>query len=283
MRTNSFISLYNKSGIACASGTDNTIYRFSKEEPVAVAVCPFSPIPWESIITAYLRKGEPAHHLTLEEYARDFEQFLQTYPADNAWNGLNIDERNLIFLGYGTNDIYPSVCDILIAVDEDTEKMNFDEINNTAISIDNQAAFNWNGDFERVNPILHGITQAVKDFMIERVGDSIELYKKRVLDKFNGTKYEEYVKKSLDNYDFEAAQHSLVYDATGHIQYEVYRGLDSFSIEDMVLSCENIINANIRLNHLATGGKSLIGSTREIAVLTRAEGFTWIKHSLFAI
>lgn len=283
MRTNSFISLYNKSGIACASDTDNAIYQFSKEEPVAVAVCPFSPIPWESIITAYLRKGEPPHHLTLEDYARDFEQFLQAYPAGKEWNRLNIDERNLIFLGYGTNDIYPSACDTLIVVDEETGRMKLGEISNTAISIDNQAAFNWNGDFERVNPILHGTTQAVKDFMIERVGESIELYKKRMLDKFNGTKYEEYVKKSLDNYDFEAAQHSLVYDATEHIQYEVYRGLDSFSIEDMVLSCENIINANIRLNHLAIGGKGLIGSTREIAVLTRAEGFTWIKHSLFAI
>ena len=283
MRTNSFISLYNKSGIACASDTDYTIYRFSKEEPVAVAVCPFSPIPWESIITAYLRKGEPAHRLALEEYARDFEQFLQTYPADKAWNWLSANALSLIFLGYGTNDIYPSACDTLIVVDEETGKMKLGEISNTAISIDNQAAFNWNGDFERVNPILHGTTQAVKEFIFERVGESIELYKKRVLDKFNGTKYEEYVKKSLDNYDFEAAQHSLVYDATEHIQYEVYRGLDSFSIEDMVLSCENIINANIRLNHLATGGKGLIGSTREIAVLTRAEGFTWIKHSLFAI
>lgn len=283
MGTNSFISLYNKSGIACASGTDNTIYRFSKEEPVAVAVCPFSPIPWESIITAYLRKGEPAHHLALEEYARDFEQFLQTYPADKAWNWLSADALSLIFLGYGTDDIYPSACDTLIVVDEETGRMKLGEINNTAISIDNQAAFNWNGDFERVNPILHGTTLAVKEFMFERVGESIELYKKRVLDKFSGTKYEEYVKKSLDNYDFEDAQHSLVYDATGHIQDRVCIGLDSFSIEDLVLSCENIINANIRLNHLANGGKGLIGSTREIAVLTRAEGFTWIKHSLFAI
>lgn len=283
MRTNSFISLYNKSGIACASDTDNTIYQLSKEEPVAVAVCPFSPIPWESIITAYLRKGEPTHHQTLEEYARDFEQFLQTYPANKAWNGLSIDEQNLIFLGYGTNDIYPSVCDILIVVDEETGRMKLGEISNTAISIDNEAAFNWNGDFERVNPILHGTTLAVKEFMFERVGESIELYKKRVPDKFSGTKYEEFVKKSLDNYDFEAAQHSLVYDATKHIQDRVCIGLDSFSIEDLVLSCENMVNANIRLNHLANGGKGLIGSTREIAVLTRAEGFTWIKHSLFAI
>ena len=283
MRTNSFISLYNKSGIACASGTDNTIYRFSKEEPVAVAVCPFSPIPWESIITAYLRKGEPAHHLALEEYARDFEQFLQTYPADKAWNWLSADALSLIFLGYGTDDIYPSACDTLIVVDEETGRMKLGEINNTAISIDNQAAFNWNGDFERMSPILHGTTQAVRNFMIERVSESIELYKKRVQDKFNGTKYEEYVKKSLDNYDFEDAQHSLVYDATEHIQHRVSIGLDSFSIEDLVLSCENMVNANIRLNHLANGGKGLIGSAREIAVLTRAEGFTWIKHSLFAI
>ena len=283
MRMNSFFSICNKSGIACASDTDNTIYRLSKEEPVAVAVCPFSPIRWDSIIIAYLRKGEPAHHLTLEEYARDFEQFLQAYPADKAWNGLSIDERNLIFLGYGTGDIYPSVCDTLIVVDDETGRMQLGEVSNTVISIGNEAAFNWNGNFERMNPILHGATRIARDFMAQRVGEALELYKKRVLDKFQGTKYEEYVKKTLDDYDFKAKQSLLINDATRDILYGVCIGLDSFGIEEMVLNCENIVNANIRLSHLANGGKGLIGSTREIAVLTRAEGFTWIKHSLFAI
>lgn len=61
---NSFIAIYNQSGIACASDTDNTIYRLSKEKPVAIAICPYSPIPWESIISQYLLKGEPEHHKT---------------------------------------------------------------------------------------------------------------------------------------------------------------------------------------------------------------------------
>ena len=52
---------------------------------------------------------------------------------------------------------------------------------------------------------------------------------------------------------------------------------------EMVTSAESLVNANVRLNHLKNGGKGLVGQTREIAVLTRTEGFTWIKHSLFAI
>ena len=71
--------------------------------------------------------------------------------------------------------------------------------------------------------------------------------------------------------------------ASSRILHEVNIGIDTFSMEEMVTSAESLVNANVRLNHLKNGGKGLVGQTREIAVLTRAEGFTWIKHSLFAI
>ena len=170
---NSFLAIYDQSGIACASDTDNTIYRLSKEEPVAIAICPYSPIPWECIITQYLRKGEPEHHKTLEEYARDFETFFQQFHADKAWNKLGINELNLIFLGYGQDEIYPSVCDIQIEVDEETEKMKLGEIGIKQINLsrDENAGYNWNGNFERLASILFGATEQVKDFATEKQFD----------------------------------------------------------------------------------------------------------------
>ena len=45
-----FIALSNMSGIACASDRDHTIYQLSKNVPLALAVRPTSPIPWDGII-----------------------------------------------------------------------------------------------------------------------------------------------------------------------------------------------------------------------------------------
>lgn len=282
---NSFLAIYNQSGIACASDTDNTIYRLSKEEPVAIAICPYSPIPWECIITQYLRKGEPEHHKTLEEYARDFETFFQQFHADKAWNKLGINELNLIFLGYGQDEIYPSVCDIQIEVDEETEKMKLGEIGIKQINLsrDENAGYNWNGNFERLASILFGATEQVKDFATEKQFDLFHAYKQRVIEKFKGTQYEEYVNKCLSNYPEEIAVPKPVTKATTKAFERAYEGISTFSIEELVSTAETLVNANVRLLHLKEGGKGLLGHTREIAVLTRAEGFTWIKHSLFAI
>ena len=282
---NSFLAIYNQSGIACASDTDNTIYRLSKEEPVAIAICPYSPIPWECIITQYLRKGEPEHHKTLEEYARDFETFFQQFHADKAWNKLGINELNLIFLGYGQDEIYPSVCDIQIEVDEETEKMKLGEIGIKQINLsrDENAGYNWNGNFERLASILFGATEQVKDFATEKQFDLFHAYKQRVIEKFKGTQYEEYVNKCLSNYPEEIAVPKPVTKATTKAFERAYEGISTFSIEELVSTAETLVNANVRLLHLKEGGKGLLGHTREIAVLTRAEGFTWIKHSLIAI
>ena len=50
----SFVAYMNKRGIACASDTDMTMYALSKQEPVALAVNSYSPIPWDTIINDYL-------------------------------------------------------------------------------------------------------------------------------------------------------------------------------------------------------------------------------------
>lgn len=281
---NSFIAIYNQSGIACASDTDYTIYRLSKQEPIAIAICPYSPIPWEDIISQYIRKGEPKHHKTLEEYARDFEAFFQLFPADKAWNNQGINELNLIFLGYGEDEIYPSVCDIQIEVDEETEKMKLGYISQKQISLSGEAAgYNWNGNFERVASIIFGATEQVKQFATEKQFDIFHAYKQRLVERFKGTQYEEYVNKCLSEYPEAEAVPDPITESTANTFERVFEGISTFSIEELVSAAETLVNANVRLLHLKGGGKGLIGHTREIAVLTRTEGFTWIKHSLFAI
>ena len=278
----SFIALYNQLGIACASDTDNTIYRLSKKEPVAIAVNTSSLIPWEDIITLYLRKGEPTHHPTIGEYAKDFEAFLQEFPANKKWNKLSNEELKLIFLGYGKDDIYPSVYEFLIFVDKATEKMKLELCNKTLISTFSSASLCTIGDWEYVSPILRGSTISVADSIDDYELEFYEAYKSVVKERFKGTEYEEFVNNYFTEYDksFEPRLATIAAESTLN---KALIGIGTFSVEELVSSAENLLNANLRLKRLKFGGKGLIEITKTIAVLTRAEGFTWIKHCLFAI
>ena len=67
-------------------------------------------------------------------------------------------------------------------------------------------------------------------------------------------------------------------------QRQLIRKLDtainSYHIEDMVRMSEKLIDAEAQLQHLQAPHISL-KETSEIATMTLAEGFRWIKHSLY--
>lgn len=280
---NSFIAICNQNGIACASDSDNTIFQISKKVPIALAVCTSSPVPWKEIITQYIRKGEPVAHKTLEEYARDFEAFLHNYPADKVWNKLCIDELNIIFLGYGEDEIYPSVCDIQIEVDEETEKMRFRVVRTKQVTISKTSALHYIGNWENLSAIIKGSSSKVQKAIIDKEQVIYESYVQRVKAKFKDTKYEDYVNQSLERAEKTVFVSSIVKSAKNSAVQENYLGISTFSVAELVDSVEKFVNANARLSHLKNGGRGLVGQTKEIAVLTFAEGFTWIKHSVFAI
>lgn len=280
---NSFIAICNQNGIACASDSDNTIFQISKKAPIALAVCTSSPVPWKEIITQYIRKGEPIGHKTLEEYARDFEAFLHNYPADKAWNKLGIDELNIILLGYGEDEIYPSVCDIQIEVDEETEKMRFRAVRTKQVTISKTSVLPYIGNWENLSAIIQGSSSKVQTAIIDKEQVIYKSYVQRVKAKFKDTKYEDYVNQNLERAEKTVFVSSIVKSAKNSAVQENYLGISTFSAAELVDSVEKFVNANVRLSHLKNGGRGLVGQTKEIAVLTFAEGFTWIKHSVFAI
>lgn len=282
MRT-TFIALSSMSGIACASDADHTLYQLSRKQPLAVAVNPYSPIPWDSIVNAYKEKGEPECKLNFEEYAMDFLHFLSLIPAKETWKELSQDDANIIFMGYGQEDLFPCLYDVLLGHNEDTKHLEMKAHLFTQISHKNQASINLLGDLESVSTILWGATNDTKDFLLKKHVELFDVYKKRVLEKFKGTEFEAFVTKKLDAYDPEAAYENAIVEATDNCFLDIQHGLDSFSIEELVTAAETIVNAEVRLDHLRSCCKDSLHSTREIAVITRVEGLTWIKHSLYAL
>ena len=278
----SFLLFANKDGIACGSSANMTIFQLSKIEPVAMAVSPDSPIPWRDIIEGYRRLGEPSHYSDFTMYAKDFEAYLETIDNKPAWCKLSEEATQITFMGFGSKDIYPSICDIEIALDEEAKRIKFKTMSTHQISHSQIVYWTSIGRFDRIEMLFRGATTQMNLFMLDKVQNIYEKYAAKVKTHFAGSEYENMVEKYISKFNVEEQAKRTMQNATKYTRSRLQLGLNAFSIEELVSGVETIINANMRLSHLQAGCKEPLGETCEIAVLTRGEGFNWIKHSLFA-
>ncbi len=278
-----FIALINGSGIACASDRDHTIYQLSKKVPLALAVSPCSPIPWDSIIQQYKHTGVPEEKEDFSDYASHFLAFLSTIPVDRSWHIQFPHDLNFIFMGYGKEDLFPCVYDVMLKINSEKGILEEDFSEYTIISHHRIAAFNMLGSFEEVSTILFGATKSIKDAAFKNMTRQYDIYKDRILDRFKETEYADYVNKKTEAFDPEEAAAVIINSASDEILSQIEIGLETFSIEDLVTAAETLVNAEVRLKHLVSKGKDGVQTTQEIAVITRVEGVTWLKHSLFAL
>lgn len=278
--TPSFFALFSKAGIACAADTDHTVYRLSKDLPVALAVNPLSPIPWDDLIEAYKSHLKLKPQKSLAKYAADFDAFLSTYKVERAWKSLSAYDANILFFGFGSEDIYPSAYDVNVVVKENG-KLGLGESAVHQVSDQESSFFHFLGDFDSVSTLLFGATERTQTFVYNQHVAIWAEYARRVTERFKGTEYEQYVKNHLDRYDCRNDIQDKIDRATSDVMSELSLGFSSFGMEDMVTAVETIVNANTKLNHLRFAAPGKPGTSREIAVVTIPEGLSWIKHSLY--
>ena len=277
------IALTNMSGIACASDRDHTIYQLSKHVPFAVAVNPDSPIPWYSIIEQYQLSGEPEESEEFSDYVTHFISFLSNHFAEKTWSNLPADDTNVFFMGYGKEDLFPSVYDTVLKVNPDNGQFEATQVGYNKISHQECTAINHLCDIDSVSTLLFGVTNNTKDALLPIYTKLFESYKDRAKKHFAETEFASYVTQELDSHDIDNSYYQTFYNASGEVMSRTRMGLNTFSVEDLVTAVETLVNAEVRLKHLFSKGKEYPHLTKEIAVITRIEGVTWLKHSLFAL
>jgi len=277
------IALTNMSGIACASDRDHTLYQLSKNFPFAVAVNPDSPIPWYNIIEQYQLSGEPKESEEFSDYVTHFIAFLSSHFAEKSWSNLPADDTNVFFMGYGKEDLFPSVYDTVLKVNPENGLFEATQVGYNKISHQEYTAINHLCDIDSVSPLLFGVINDVKVDAFDKLAQQYEIYKERVNEHFKDTEYADFVHKKLEEFDVIDVAADLVNSASDNISKDVSMGLNSFSIEDLVSAAETLVDAEVRLKHLLSKGKEYSHATKEIAVITHTEGVTWLKHSVYAL
>lgn len=277
----SCIVFVSKAGIVAASDSDYSIRQISKTSPVALAINASSPFPWKTLIDDFLLENENGSYPSLYQFYEDFRAYLGGRKIPTVVFKKKPEEPILI-MGFNQDDIYPSLIKAKIEVDnKSTLVLSAPHTKN----IDHQhpAFFHCIGDFNFVGPILDGVS---KDFM-----KTVKQNEMKMLDSYRTSIFEIFKGHPIGNditKDFSDTHLNKIVDKKFKYSNECLHdiitvGIASFSIQDMVDYAETLIDAELRLRNLKERKPGNSMSTREIAVITIPEGFTWIKHHLFAL
>ena len=205
------------------------------------------------------------------------ESFLAYIRSQNYYKGSGI-----VFVGYGSKDIYPSILPIYISGAFDHRlRYYFDVDSAESVTTDDRAFICPFAQTDVMMTLMKGVApdlfevidsqheksmQKVKDDIVGKLAeanvpqDVIDMVVESTLDKIQ----EEFQKKILD-----------------YIQEEYIDGIidavDSFSIDDMANMGESLVSVTNLQRHISSSDES-VGGPIDVAVITRSEGFIWIKH-----
>lgn len=274
-----FLALGNKSGIACAASADHLIHELSRKDKIVLAVRPSPLIPWAEIMDGYRACPSDGACSTVAEYARDFGRYLAEGPFSRQ---IRAEETPLLFLGYGRDEVFPSALKTAFGPLEDGS-WGLMRAEAERVSHKKGSLFHYLGDFERVAPLLFGANKALRDRLAVRIASDVAIYNSRLKERFKGTEYEQAARRFLADADPAGAADGILREGTQISEASLELGLSSFGVSDLVSAVEMLVDAEVRLEHLRATGRSVEESVRELAVITYAEGLTWLRHQIFAV
>ena len=253
--------MMNMHGAVMASDCDRTIFRYSEKIPFAIMVDPTSELPWEDIIMTYQARKSLSSENTLEENAEDFRVYLTEVLSrkNEATQNKELDKK-VICVGYDPDNMFPRVSVLIISR---TKNSIIVYRRNNKISEKLPEFHIHLGDCPNIQILFGGmsedILEKVKEFFCNKLGDIMGNQEAAIglINNFKNEYTEAFNKMQNDP--------------------QVTDAISSFTIKDMVSLCENLIETC----GLQSNDNPAISPVREIGVLTLAEGFVWIKHSMY--
>lgn len=262
------ILMMNMQGAVMAADKDQTIFRYSDEVPFALMTEPKSKLPWGDIWDNFRAENTLAELNTFEQRSDAFAKFTSKYLADYP-DLLYYDNEltyNTICVGFEPGNMFP-IATIF--------KM--DQVRRWWLKVDDEFI-----KTVRINPFCHAFYQATSECpnlkilfggMSNRIADALQEELTSQLGDLLKTESYKIKESPLFRKDYYRNIDDVEKDPLADESFKY------FTVKDLVAMEENLID----IDNLSQSSTTALGSsyTREIGVLTLAEGFKWIKHSLY--
>jgi hypothetical protein len=197
--------------------------------------------------------------------------------SQHYYNGTGI-----VFVGYGNKDIYPSLLPMYISGAFDHRmRYFFEDIRAVAITNDDCARICPFAQTDVMMSLMKGVSPGFYRTALDSYENSINSTKKKMIQAMKEAGATEEVLEKAESVDFEEMIQNHREQLSDYIQNEFVNGIidavDSFSIDDMANMAESLISVTNLQRHISSSDES-VGGPIDVAVITRSEGFIWVKH-----
>lgn len=189
----------------------------------------------------------------------------------------------LVFVGYGEEEIYPSLFPMNISFGMDKHLRYYLEENRVAKN-SNQGPFAVIAPFAQVDvtqTIVRGINPSFQDIIYNVIGKSIHSFSKTITDILDANPSTQMVSSAIKNLD----KNDIISDITHQINIQMYKNYTepllntvmSLDKEDMANMAESFISLTSLVRRMQPGEET-VGGPVDVAVISKGDGFVWINR-----
>lgn len=189
-------------------------------------------------------------------------------------------KTGLVFVGYGEKDIFPTLLPIYVSMGFENKLRGYIDDSNKSYVHDDDSAFVCPfAQTDVMSTLIRGIAPDFQNQMNEAyqlammgLKEKIAklLKKKNVLDEI----VDEVMKVSTT--DIDKKRHDTLQAYMETYGNSIIDSIDSFSIEDMANMAESFISITGLQRHFSSSDET-VGGPIDVAVITKADGFKWLK------
>jgi hypothetical protein len=210
---------------------------------------------------------------------KEWEKHFLKYVKSKLFIG---KDSTIVFVGYGENDIYPSLIPVVFAGCFDGRiRYYIDKEQEEYISNDNAASICPFAQSDTMISLLKGVHPKMYDTIFEKLCNSLDAVKKKMIDAVEASGVDKTVAEAMDSIDLKEISDGFHSEILEQINDAFIDGtvdaVDSFHIDDMVKMAESLISITNLQRHFSSSEES-VGGPVDVAVITKSEGFVWVNH-----
>lgn len=197
-------------------------------------------------------------------------------------NHLYLSKTEIIFWGYGEDDLFPTCHSILVSAAIDGKVKWTDNRIYSVSNAPNSSA--WIIPFAQTdvsNTVVRGVDQTLRDEFSRKAKDILGKFKSDLATKLEEVGAPEDFKNALDAFDIQPYADLFTTDMNNYIDENYIRKLMNtvsyLMKEDLADMAESLVRMTCMKRHFTTDDET-VGGPVDVAVVTKGDGFVWIKR-----
>jgi len=186
----------------------------------------------------------------------------------------------VVFVGYGAKDIYPSMIPVMISGIIDN-RLRYRIEDPDAITNDNEAFIRPFAQSDIMITLMRGIHPYLRNEVTCAMTDALASQRETIADLLEKEGVDDALAAKVRNLDDIDIRKSFSDDLAETIHEDFVSGIvdavEFFNVEDMANMAESLISVTNLHRHISSSEET-VGGPIDVAVITRSEGFFWVKH-----